>query len=346
MGELPCPDTAPVPLELQAIPYAEDTCIVLDSKRIQFDNIPCTFNASIVNHNDGYIIVFRQDIKPLNSPRTAIKTGFAHFDQQLHPVSNPSFYDTIHQTAHDARIFSFDNELYLLYTYIFLGDTPFTKWNPLTAPMRQALAKLDSNGKPYQVTELNYGSNLREKNWTPFEYKDSTGAAHLYFIYTFNPLEIISFDSTGSVNPIVTPSNKVESLNSLWERQWGPIRGGTQALLLDNEYIAIFHSCFILENKLKCYVFGALTFEKEYPFRITKISPYPIITRDFYTTIDCECWKHRLVKKNVMFPCGLAKGQKNGRDVLYLTSGENDHIIKLITLDTENLLKSMITIKE
>lgn len=339
-----CQEVALLPGELQNIPFAEDSQIVIDSKLLKIPGVMCAFNASIIKNNDDYIIVFREDIKPLNSPRTEIRTGYVNFDKHFKPISDPVYYKIPHKAAHDARIFYHNNSLYLIYTYLALGQTTLSTWNPLTTPMRQALAAIDQNGTIIQDTELHYGRELREKNWTPFEYKDNDGIIHEYLMYAYNPVEVISIDEPEIIRQVVQSPIKSEQLVNLWENNWGQIRGGTQALLVDNQYLTFFHSWFKLSNNLKCYVFGALTFENQYPFRITKISKYPIITRDFYTTVDYECQLHRLVKKNVMFPCGVVQGKENNRDVFYVTSGENDHVIKLITIDKEHLLQSMVTV--
>ena len=341
-----CQDAPLFPAELQEIPFAEDSHIVLESKLLKIKDAPCAFNASITKNQDDFIIVFREDIKPLNSPRTEIRTGYAHFDNNFLQTSDTIFYKIPQPAAHDARIFYHNNAFYLLYTYLLLGETPLTHWDPYTTPMRQALAVIDKDGHIINATELNYGRELREKNWTPFEYKDSNGISHVYLMYAFNPIEVICIDEPGAIKPVVPPTIKSEALVNLWEDRWGPIRGGTQALLVDKQYLTFFHSWFRLSNNLKCYVFGALTFENRYPFRVTKISKYPIITRDFYKTVDCVCQAHKLVKKNVMFPCGVVQGKEHGRDVFYVTSGENDHAIKLITIDKEHLLQSMITVTQ
>ena len=339
-----CQKVPLLPPELQEVPFAEDAHIVQNSKILNIKGVSCAFNASIAQKDDGYIIVFREDIKPLNSTRIEIRTGYAYFDKNFQQISDTFYYAIPHQAAHDVRIFYHNNRLNLIYTHLILGDTPLAQWNPYTTLMRPALATINEDGSIASTTELNYGSVLREKNWTPFEFKDGIGLSHLYLVYAFNPIEIICVDESGTITPIVKQTLKSEQLANLWENRWGQIRGGTQALSVDNEYLTFFHSCFLLSNKRKCYIFGALTFENQFPFRITKISPYPIITRDFYTTIDCECMAHKLVKENVMFPCGVVQEQKDGRDVFYITSGENDHAIRLITVDKEYLMQSMVTV--
>ncbi len=75
--------------------------------------------------------------------------------------------------------------------------------------------------------------------------------------------------------------------NVHWE--WGPIRGGTQAFLVDGEYLSFFHSSKDMrsahspKDKISHYFMGAYTFNPNPPFNITRISPEPITEKIFIT---------------------------------------------------------------
>ena len=77
---------------------------------------------------------------------------------------------------------------------------------------------------------------------------------------------------------------------------------------------------------------GAYTFEKQPPFRITKISKYPIV---------CKETKN----KKIVFPCGFVVDHKEDRDRIHLSYGENDNKAKIMSLDKQTLMQSMKEVK-
>ena len=83
-----CQKVPLLPPELQEVPFAEDAHIVQNSKILNIKGVSCAFNASIAQKDDGYIIVFREDIKPLNSTRIEIRTGYAYFDKNFQQEKN------------------------------------------------------------------------------------------------------------------------------------------------------------------------------------------------------------------------------------------------------------------
>ena len=51
-----------IPYHLQNIPFGEETGVVLDVKNIEIRNVVAPYNATIVEHNDGYLLFFRYDM--------------------------------------------------------------------------------------------------------------------------------------------------------------------------------------------------------------------------------------------------------------------------------------------
>ena len=88
---------------------------------------------------------------------------------------------------------------------------------------------------------------------------------------------------------------------------------------------------------------GAYTFEPNPPFRITRVSPYPILFDGIYdseyknTAEPCKC---------IIFPCGYAIKEKNRQVLLQLACGENDSAVKVITFDKDGLLESLVSVNE
>ena len=126
------------------------------------------------------------------------------------------------------------------------------------------------------------------------------------------------------------------SLKNLWDSQWGAIRGGTPARLIDNQYLAFFHSSFRERGKV-WYVMGAYTFEAFPPYKVTAISAQPILFDGIYNTKAENTAKKGL---RCIFPAGFVEGYDK-EDVFYLSCGENDCATKIITISKRNLLSSL-----
>ena len=119
---------------------------------------------------------------------------------------------------------------------------------------------------------------------------------------------------------------------------WGGLRGGTPAQKVGDEYLAFFHSSFRDRNGIIWYCMGAYTFEDQPPFRITKISNYPILFEGIYGTPPMNTADPM---KRVIFPSGFVVEERNGKEVIHLSCGENDASVKIITLDKNTLLRGM-----
>jgi hypothetical protein len=138
------------------------------------------------------------------------------------------------------------------------------------------------------------GGGEHHKNWSPFVYVEretgtGTGAkpAHkLYFVKHINPLVIITpqwdtLDHKTNFLPMKIVSQAPKMNLNFWG--YGPIRGGTQALQLqDGRYLAFFHSSCKIGTWHTSYVMGAYTFTGKPPFRILSISALPIMSPLFY----------------------------------------------------------------
>ncbi len=322
---------------LNGLPFADDASIITRVTNIVIPEVPYAFNPSIVKRKGGYLLAFRDD--PLNQAPPMIQSRAGLI--QLHPDFSPdgpiTYVNTGNNHSSDPRLFHYDGKL-------------FTLSNHLTHVSDTYLCHLDiscldpKNLETISVTHLQNPETPREKNWTPFVYTDKKGNSDLYLIYTFNPMTVARFvrPFTGKLEPFVSLGPK---LPLAWENNWGQVRGGTPALLIDDEYVAFFHTYFYQQNKY-WYVFGALTFEKEPPFRIKKISPYPILFHSMFKANTYPGWwfERGGYGKNVEYPSGFVEGEENGREVFYVVCGENDRAITLLTIDKMKLLSQLIPV--
>ena len=114
--------------------------------------------------------------------------------------------------------------------------------------------------------------NRTEKNWVPFVYNDE-----LLLSYTIKPHRV--FRPIFGTNTCQTYALSINEAH--WN--WGVLRGGTQGLLVDGEYLSFFHTCKDLQTvqsegkRMVHYFMGAYTFSPSPPFTITSLSPEPLV---------------------------------------------------------------------
>ena len=150
----------------------------------------------------------------------------------------------------------------------------------------------------------NADSNRIEKNWVPFQYDNN-----LLLAGSISPHKVfLPVEGTESCTTYAYSQHNVP-----WN--WGQLRGGTPALMVDGKYLSFFHSSKCIKSdyskgeKITHYFMGAYMFEPHPPFNITHISPNPIVCDDFYNGEDYETktWK----PLRVVFPMGLVLDDKN-----------------------------------
>ncbi len=293
-------------------------------------------NPSIIETKKGLLLTFRWSPNPLQPWISYI--GIVYLNSDLQPISKPQLLNTregnptIPSQSEDARIFYFRDELYILY-----NDNPnFT--NPAIWNRRDMyLAKLkESNGQfiVSNTTKLyhqqQYAFEKWQKNWVPFVWQDA-----LLFSYWIIPHEVLYPDLiTGECMPFVTTS---PSTPLQWE--WGNVRGGTPALLLNGEYLAFFHSSIITtspssKGKSLCHYFlGAYTFSNEPPFEITKYTSSPIVADGFYT--------YSKFVKRVIFPGGFVVKDT----YILLAYGKDDNEVWIAKIDRKILQEKLVPIE-
>lgn len=325
------------PFLLQNVPMGEDHDVVVDVQNISIDDIEAPYNASIVEKDDksGYLLFFRHDVlnkKSFYGYFTNI--AYVELDADFNPVGKSQNVDVGSFYAEDPRVLNVGKDVYLVYNDV-IGNLPYLR--------NMHIGKVDfSENKVEKPVRLETNLQPIEKNWSPFEYVEK-GESKVCFEYFINPHKILKMNDLqdNKLEHLMLPSEQIYQKN-LWSAKWGGIKGGTPALKIGDEYLAFFHSFFLDKHKFAWYVMGAYTFEAKSPFRITAISNYPILFNGIY---DSEPKKSASLDKRVIFPSGVVLGQKDGREVLHVSCGENDSAVKIVTIDKENLLKSLRKIK-
>ncbi len=319
------------PMSLCCIPMGEDTGVVLDVKEFLINS----YNSSIISHNDGFLIFFRYDELYYDQQNYDSKIGYIELDKNLNQIGK-GLHKVIFDNAdnEDPRVFYFKDKKHLLWNT--LNDKGYRVMK--MTEIDQFLGDIFVSSQKEIVLDLK--KNKVEKNWVPFSY-NVQGKEKLAFKYSIGKNENVFLEGDfgkeklkfSSMDEFTRPDHH------LWK--WGEIRGGTPALLIEDQYLAFFHSSFKCGDGSSWYVMGAYTFQKEYPFKITGISPYPIFFKGIYNSHVSNLTNPLL---RCVFPSGFTIRKKEGKELIYLSVGENDTSTKILIIDKDNLLNELVKI--
>jgi predicted GH43/DUF377 family glycosyl hydrolase len=311
--------------------------LITSITKIDLPDFSQAHNPSIIDTDEGIVLTFRYLPKPEENPWISY-IGVVLLNESLQPISKPQLLNTrvgnrtIPSQSEDARIFSHQGELYVIY-----NDNPHYI-NPSNKQRRDMyMAQLSYVGGEFVLSEplklyhqKEYSTQKWQKNWVPFEWHGA-----LLMSYSLIPHEVLYTDTiSGECLPFV----KKEFANPMWQWKWGTLRGGTPAMLLDDQYLAFFHSSIVTSSEasngvaMHHYYMGAYTFSNEPPFEITKVTPFPIKANGFYTQSPSP--------KRVIFPGGYVVRDK----YLYLAYGKDDSEIWIATIDRQALNNALVPV--
>lgn len=322
-----------VPLELQNVPLAESSGVVVDIKTINIRNVTAPYNASLIEHVDGYLLFFRYDIIHQNCPqRFYTYIGCAELNANFEQTEKEfTRIDTHSDFSEDPRILKVEDQYYLIYNDLIQDKYP-------RRGMHVANLNVEEN-KVNFVTVLDPQLQSIEKNWVPFTYRDENNTSHFFFEYCINPHRIVHLENPQENNLRFLTFPNVSSFQRLyWPHVWGEPRGGSTARKVGDRYLAFFHSSFRDGDGLPWYFMAAYTFEDKPPFRVTGISHYPILFQGIFSSPSMNTANPKL---RCLYPCGFAIENRNGRELIHVSCGENDSATKIVTLDKEQLFKSI-----
>lgn len=306
---------------------------VLETKQIKIPGYPDAFNPGIIRWDGKLLMSFRARDP---STDTANLVGLVWLDEDFNPVSIPQILtvdrpDVKNRYIQDARFIEVDHKLYIVYSDL---------WQlPHKLARRVCVAELTYNGFSFKAAYPEFlldfdgdENNKFEKNWVPFEYND-----YLLLSYTIFPHKV--FLPLFGERKCVTVDYS-EGLNH-WK--WGDVRGGSPALKVDHQYLSFFHSSKVISSvqsegkPITHYFMGAYTFSSQPPFKINKISPEPIVGRNFYNGKAHQTWK----PLRVVFPMGFVFDEK----YIWVTYGRQDYEVWVVKLDKQGLLKSLVPVE-
>lgn len=300
--------------------------IVLDHFVIQIPDYPKIYgNPSMVRWDGRILMSFRY----LNNPDTEwhSKIGLVWLNDDFQIISPAELLDTrvhnphIPSRSEDARLAVIGDRLFITYNDSFGG------WDD--GVRRVCLAELKHDGSRFYTASIdileNYPGEHRhwEKNWMPFDYYGT-----LLLVYSISPNRIyLPYIGLGSCD-LVSETHAALS----WD--YGELRGGTPAILVDGEYLSFFHSYRMMSSQQSNghhtfhYFFGAYTFSPKVPFGITRVSQTPIAGRGLYS--------YRGGKK-VVYPGGFVYDE----NYIWLVCGRDDCEICMVKIDKKGLMNSL-----
>lgn len=321
-----------LPKEFNHIPMSNKN-FILDVKELNIRNVFAPYNPSLIESENGYLVFFRYDIvKQMHLNIFHTYVGCAELDANLNQTAKEFVtIDTETNFAEDPRIVRTKNALALVYN---------TLNNSKLHSRAMHIAQLNlKENKAANIEKIDLNLRKTEKNWPPFTYTGEDGVENVLFEYLVaGPRQILNY-SSNSHELITCPSTKdFDAWCTKWTETWGEPLGGTSSRLVDGEYLSFFHSKFKSKEGNWWYVMGAYTFEAKPPFRITAVSTCPILFDGIY---DTPALNTASPDKYVIFPCGFAVEKKEGKTLIHLGCGENDSAIKIVTMDKDELVKSL-----
>jgi predicted GH43/DUF377 family glycosyl hydrolase len=304
--------------------------LVIQSKRIEFEDFPDAYNPSIIKVDKGILMSFRYCPDRYSNPWLSY-IGIVLLNDNFEPISKPQLISTrpknstIQSQSEDARLFSYRGRIFLIYNdnmevnYTTYSDRRDMYFIELFSQNMQFTAS-----PPIRMLHQEKSHLLWQKNWAPFEWENK-----LLISYTVNPHEILYANlHNGACYHCYETRIPLD-----WDL--GTLRESSPAQLVDGEYLAFFHSGIITSSyaswgwDLWHYFMGAYTFSANPPFEIKTFTPSPIIAEGFYTQSAYE--------KRVIFPGGFVVKDP----YIYVAYGKDDYEIWIATLDKAELKKAL-----
>jgi hypothetical protein len=214
----------------------------------------------------------------------------------------------------DARLFMFRGKPHISLT---VARSSVTK-SP--DPCVTGYGRLSPDGVVHDWIEPRLGKNdwsSQEKNWNFFEWDKK-----LHVTYRHTPMhEVYELDGGRVVRDYKTKPP---------ECSFGEPRGGTQPFPFRGEWLRFFHTCQVNKKSDAWWTYhvGALVMEAKPPFRIIKVSQFPIISGDELYYPGNKHWKPK-----VRIPYGAIETPEGW----LVAMGANDSACETIELTTKML---------
>jgi predicted GH43/DUF377 family glycosyl hydrolase len=225
----------------------------------------------------------------------------------------------------------------------------FTIMSPKHITLANADLHLKEGGncaKLYDFHMLRYEKEVKktQKNWSPFVYQN-----RILYVQSINPMNVIDYAGYNSTYLKVTfdvmhdVSHSPYHPNISWS-YGNDLRGGSNCLLInEHEYFSFFHSYrYSNLTDSKTYVMGAYTFSSKPPFRLLRITSYPIMLDDNFYTGPIHVKNDQWSIDYVVFPMTISfLNDDPTNDQILLSFGHQDRHGYLARFKLSKLLDAM-----
>lgn len=259
------------------------------------------FNASLIEHGDGYALAWRHGWAGSEVYVSLLDAGFRPTGVHKRLAVRRELYG-----AEDPRLFLFNDRLHVMFIGVVSKPIGRRKRQRVShTDVRYAALTEDFAVQDGRVFFPHYAArNKWEKNWGFFEHD-----GQLFAVYSIAPHRILRIDGDKAELAFETP------IAIPWT--WGEARGGAPPVRVGDQFYSWFHGRQIGKNGKQQYATGVYTFAAEPPFRILRMTPEPIVTADPETNTDNYA--------DVTFVCGAI----NKDDEWIVSSGEHDRFTLL-----------------
>jgi predicted GH43/DUF377 family glycosyl hydrolase len=290
------------------------------------------FNSAVVKRPDGEWLIVRRAVIADNNPFGMNDLWAFKLDQNRVPAhgfrvnTEKRFLD---EHKEDCRAVYHNGLTWIVccnFCYRFYNQK--TNWTGA----HQMIVAVDDKWTVVKRFDPVYGGNgpdlsqckHSEKNWIVFFNNN-----RLHVDYGINPHVVLEIGNNGDV----AKEYSTQADLSVWK--YGTPRGGTNPVLIGNEYFTFFHSStnWRTRKPARQYHMGAIAFEHKPPFRITRISKSPLLSGNPDDEWVCS-------KPMCVFPCGLVFDGKNH----FITGGSNDLQTFWTEISHEQLVQGMVKV--
>ncbi len=308
---------------------------VVESKKIEIPQFPKAFNPSIIRWEGRILLSFRNIANPKDSYNSS-EIGLVWLDEDFQIAAEPQILNLSNNEvsrSEDARLIEVNGKLFMIYSDN--EDEKITKggFRVFVGELKEREGKFYLESKRKLTEYEGKNENLREKNWTPFNFNNE-----LYLSYSLNPHLVFKPLDNSSVSETVALS---ECPLPFWV--WGDLRGGTQTLKIEDRYLTFFHTAIRMatehsnDKEMLHYFMGAAIFDSAPPFSMTYISKEPIIGAGFFTgQVHKQYWG----SWRGIFPGGfICEGEH-----IYIVYGRQNCEMWVVKLDKKELMDSLVPV--
>lgn len=272
------------------------------------------FNAAIIPYDHGFLLAAqqRESLKNDSMEISFINRNFS--DTSNRTVIPQVFRPVSRYIERDPRFLMLPHDNVLISFTVYCvqlgknGDkggrhTPWMGMRVLSHQYQMSDYHISTSLLLVNNDKLSPGVSNQRKHWAPFIYKK-----RLLFVHSIEPMQVMEVDEKMTPknitikNPYLNTNEVVYGLETSLKCSTNcanfdklnftsPLRGGTPAFLVRNQYLAFYHMSTahnkvppIFENYKEYkgfsvfahYAIGAYTFNSDKPFRLQSISRWPI----------------------------------------------------------------------